>query len=78
MLGEGIDVPELNVLQLASPAGGKGRVKQRIGRLMRGQGRKVVIDYVDADPISAILGYARKRTYRRLKLRFVDLKEILS
>lgn len=76
LLSEGIDCPELDVLQLASPAGGKSRVLQRIGRLMRGEGTKIVLDYVDDDPLSRIMWFARNNSYKKLRLRYRKLDEI--
>lgn len=65
-LGEGTDLPEVDALVLACPAGGKTKVMQRVGRIMRGEGEKQVVDFVDADPYSKRLWWARKRVYKRM------------
>lgn len=79
LLGEGVNLPELQVLCLASPAGGRGKVSQRLGRLMRGEGRKFLVDYVDeGDEYSRTLYFARRNTYKRMKLTFRTLEEVLG
>ena len=76
LMGEGIDLPELSVLMLASPAGGRVKVRQRAGRLMRGIGTKLLIDYIDADPYSARLWWSRSSIYKSMKFGFKDAKGI--
>lgn len=76
LMGEGINLPELSALLLASPAGGRVRVRQRAGRLMRGNGTKLLIDYIDSDPYSSRLWWSRSSIYKSMKFGFKDLKEV--
>lgn len=66
LLAEGTDFPLVDALVLAAPAGGKAKVAQRVGRIMRGEGAKLVIDVVDGDEYSKRLWFARCATYRKL------------
>ena len=66
---EGLDLPGLDCVVLAVPSGSTGKIKQRIGRVVRCQQGKrtpVVIDLVDA--WGPYQGYARRRQqlYRSL------------
>ena len=66
---EGLDVPALSRLILATPARAEGRTIQRLGRLMRphpGKEKPVLFDLVDDSPIARSQYTARKRAYRRV------------
>ncbi len=66
---EGLDVPTLSRLILATPARAEGRTIQRLGRLMRPHPDKqkpVLFDLVDDSPIAKSQYAARKRAYRRV------------
>lgn len=76
LLAEGVDIPSLEVLQLASPGGGKSKVTQRVGRLMRGGGMKYLIDYIDPDGYSKGLWFARYNTYKKMRLVFKKFKDL--
>lgn len=78
LLAEGIDIPSLEILCLASPAGGKGKVTQRVGRLMRGGGMKYLVDYIDQDEYSKTLFFARRNTYKKMGLTYRKIEEVLS
>lgn len=68
LLGEGLDAPDCEVLILGMPAGGKTRVKQRIGRIMRPkENETTVYDLVD-DGFPKKLMWARKRIYEKMGL----------
>lgn len=66
LLQEGLDLPEGDALVLAAPAGGKTKVTQRVGRILRGIGRKRIIDITDQDEYSRRLFFARNAIYKRL------------
>jgi superfamily II DNA or RNA helicase len=66
---EGLDVPLLSRLVLATPARAEGRTIQRIGRLMRpypGKPKPILYDLVDDSPIARSQHTARRRAYRRV------------
>jgi superfamily II DNA or RNA helicase len=77
LMGEGVDLPELSALLLASPAGGRTKVRQRAGRLMRGVGTKLLIDYIDDDCYSQRLWWSRSKTYRSMRFGFKRPEEVL-
>lgn len=61
---EGLDLPELDTVMLATPTASMGRVVQRVGRVMRPNGRMpLVLDLVDDDARTA--AFARERLYQR-------------
>lgn len=69
---EGLDIPGLDAVVLATPCKALGRIEQRIGRIMRpdaGKRRPIVVDFVD--DWGPLLGQARKRrqVYARLGIR---------
>ncbi len=64
---EGLDVPRLSRLILATPAKAQGRTMQRLGRLMRqhrGKDQPVLFDIVDEHPIAQRQHSERLRAYR--------------
>lgn len=66
MAKEGLDIPELDVLVMATP---KQDVAQPIGRILRsmaGKKKPVVLDFVDEAGL--LVGFARSRSnkYRQL------------
>ena len=64
---EGLDVPRLSRLVLATPAKALGRTMQRLGRLMRaheGKPQPVLFDLVDDRPIAERQLQDRLRAYR--------------
>ncbi len=66
---EGLDVPRLSRLILATPAKAHGRTMQRLGRLMRqhrGKDQPVLFDIVDEHPIAERQHRARLRAYREV------------
>ena len=75
LLGEGTDFPEVSAMVLATPAGGRVRVRQRLGRILRGMrsGRKVVVDVMDAG-WARRWAWARLNTYRRMKKEGFNLR----
>jgi superfamily II DNA or RNA helicase len=59
---EGLDLPELETVILATPCGNAAKVEQRIGRALRprgGKGAPLVLDLVDS--FGPYKGYARRR-----------------
>lgn len=66
---EGLDVPRLDRLVLATPARAEGRTVQRLGRLMRpspGKGTPVLYDFVDEGRMAAAQFRARCAAYRKV------------
>jgi superfamily II DNA or RNA helicase len=66
---EGLDVPRLDRIILATPSRAEGRTVQRIGRAMRPHKDKeppVLYDLVDSSPIARSQQYARRRAYRQV------------
>lgn len=70
---QGLDLPQLTVVVLAFPEKARGRLVQRIGRVMRawpGKEAPIVLDVVDdAVPMFQRRFQKRKKTYERLGLR---------
>jgi superfamily II DNA or RNA helicase len=59
---EGLDLPELETVILATPCGNAAKVEQRIGRALRprgGKGKPLVLDLVDS--FGPYKGYQRRR-----------------
>jgi superfamily II DNA or RNA helicase len=73
MAREGLDIPTLNTLILASPM---SEVEQAIGRIMRKKTEinPVIIDIVDGFSIFKAMGYKRLHLYK--KNRFINKKEV--
>jgi len=73
LAAEGLDVPELDVLLLATP---RSDVEQPVGRALRILPEKkqpIIVDFVDAAPYFHRLKGARRRQYKRLGY---DLAEV--
>ncbi len=62
---EGLDIPQLNTLVLASP---RSNITQSVGRILRGASSPLVIDVVDYYSLFIGEWYRRKKTYRSLGL----------
>lgn len=66
LVGEGLDLPSLNALFMATPLKFKGRVTQYVGRVLRpseDKGKAMVFDYVDDEPVLQASARARQRAY---------------
>ena len=66
---EGLDVPALDAVVLATPARAEGRTVQRLGRLMRphpGKNTPTLYDLVDEHPLARRQFAARRRAYRKV------------
>lgn len=70
LVGEGVDIPELDALVLASPVSFEGRLVQYAGRLHRqvaGKSDVVVLDYVDPNWIVSMSMYRnRLKAYKKM------------
>ena len=77
LIGEGFDLPELDVLVMASPFSFKGRIVQYAGRIHRtagGKDRATIHDYVEAYcPISLKMYRNRIKAYREMKYAITEL-----
>lgn len=70
---EGLDIPHLDCLILATPKRAKGAVTQEVGRIMRtceGKTTAKVIDFYDAN-VGILKGqmYKRREAYREMKIK---------
>ena len=66
---EGLDIPCLDTLVLATPAGSKSAVEQRIGRMMRPSvGKKPPVIFDIRDSVPFFRGGARRRDSLSRKL----------
>jgi superfamily II DNA or RNA helicase len=66
LAAEGLDIPEIDVLMLASP---RSDVEQPVGRALRvlpDKKQPIIVDFVDAAPYFNRLKGARRRQYKRL------------
>ena len=66
---EGLDVPRLDRIVLATPSRAEGRTIQRLGRIMRPHADKeppILYDLVDSSPIARSQQYARRCAYREV------------
>jgi superfamily II DNA or RNA helicase len=66
---EGLDVPRVDRIILATPSRAEGRTIQRIGRAMRpspGKGVPILYDLVDSHGIAWSQKYARQSAYKRV------------
>lgn len=70
LIGEGVDLPELDTLVLASPLSFEGRLVQYAGRLHRvveGKVDVIVMDYIDSSwAVSLSMYRNRLRAYRKM------------
>jgi superfamily II DNA or RNA helicase len=70
LIGEGVDLPELDTLVLVSPLSFEGRLIQYAGRLHRvveGKSDVIVMDYVDSSWVVSLSMYRnRLRAYRKM------------
>lgn len=76
---EGLDLPGLDTLILATPTNSMGRIQQRIGRIMRRHEHKkdpVVIDLVDATKKSYFTSKKRMKFYKTLGLTVMSITEV--
>jgi len=76
LLGEGTDLPVVDLLVLTVPSAGRGRGEQRVGRIMRKKGKRfapIVLDFVDEDAYSMKLWFARQKVYRAKGFEVVKL-----
>ncbi len=68
---EGLDIPSLDTLFLATPTGSAITVQQAVGRIVReyeGKKQPIVLDFVDSQiGICNGLYAKRKKVYNRLK-----------
>lgn len=76
MASEGLDIPVLNTLILATP---RSNIEQSVGRIMRQKHNKyhpLIYDIVDALPSFTNQGFVRRRFYRKLdyKMTFIDVE----
>ncbi len=73
LIGEGVDIPELSALVLASPISFEGRLVQYAGRLHReaeGKTEVTILDYVDSNWAVSISMYRnRLRAYSKMGYR---------
>lgn len=66
LAGEGLDVPHLDALFLASPVKFSGRLTQYVGRVLRpspGKKRPRVYDYIDPLPVLEYQAKARQKVF---------------
>lgn len=75
---EGLDIPSLDTLFLATPTGSDITVQQSVGRIVReyaGKKQPIVIDFVDEEiGICKSLSHKRRRVYNRLQYKIVDIE----
>ena len=69
LLGEGLDIENLNCIFLVYPFSFEGKLVQYIGRILRAKGRKSIYDYNDKN-IEFLLKLYRKREkyYRKANM----------
>jgi superfamily II DNA or RNA helicase len=82
LIGEGVDLPELDTLVLARPLSFEGRLIQYAGRLHRtaeGKTGVTVLDYVDSQwPVALSMYRNRLRAYRKMGYEVVEPEALLS
>ncbi len=69
LLGEGLDIEDLNSIFLVYPFSFEGKLIQYIGRILRARGRKSIYDYNDKNVDFLLKLYKkRERYYRKAKI----------
>lgn len=72
---EGLDIPNLEAVVLTTPTKSKGRIQQRIGRVMRiceNKSQPIVVDLVDGSYPARQMAKNRSRLYRSLGCDLTD------
>lgn len=82
LIGEGVDVPELDTLVLATPLSFEGRMVQYAGRLHRlvdGKTRVRIVDYVDSSNAMLLSIYRnRVKAYRKMGYEICEPLDMLG
>jgi len=82
LIGEGVDLPELDTLVLATPLSFEGRMVQYAGRLHRlvdGKTRVQIVDYVDSSNAMLLNMYRnRVKAYRKMGYEIREPRDMLG